>query len=174
MTSWVQEVGQRFLSTRLSADKFLCTIGRQSHRYVKKHFDQFNVYRLLYFPTQISSLVGTSAQIDWALQWTKSSSAWRWCKFLVLHLSAYLSFYETALFLNSSHCTALWTNLHLGSRHLHWAARWSFLQSLQIPVNSQALSLGNAQWLSHFLEHPPPQIMRTSPQSRIMHLLRTT
>ena len=118
MTAWVQEVGQRFLSNRRSAPKFSCSTGRQSHRYVKKHFDQFNVFHLLYFPTQISFLVGTSAQIDWALQWTKSSSAWGWCKFLVLHLSAYLSFYETALFLSSPHCTALWTNLHLGSRHL--------------------------------------------------------
>ena len=38
-------------------------------------------------------------------------------------------------------------------------AKWSFLQSLQIPVNSQALTLGNAlQWLSHFLEYLSPQI----------------
>ena len=94
MTTWVQEGGQRFLSTRLSADKFPCTTGRQSHRYIKKHFDQFNVYRLLYFPTQISSLVGTSAQIDWALQWTKSSSTWGWCKFLVSHLSAHSIVFE--------------------------------------------------------------------------------
>ena len=36
MTTWVQEVGQRFLSTRLSADKFLCTTGRQSHTEVGK------------------------------------------------------------------------------------------------------------------------------------------
>ena len=47
----------------------------------------------------------------------------------------------------------------------HTTARWSFLKSLRIPVNSQALSLGNVQWLSHFLEHPSPQIMRPSPQS---------
>ena len=121
MITWVQEVGQRFLSTRLSADKFPCTTGRQSHRYVKKHFDKFNVYRLLYFPTRISSLVGTSAQIDWALQWTKSSSAW-WpdanflsCTWVVTWASMTL---HPALFLSSSHCTALWTNLHLGSRHL--------------------------------------------------------
>lgn len=69
------------------------------------------------------------------------------------------------------HCTVNESSLGFTT---HTAARWSFLQSLQIPVNSQALSLGNVQWLSHFLEHPSTQIMRTSPQSRIMHLLRTT
>ena len=172
MTTWVQEVGQRFLWTRLSANKFSCTTGRQFHRYIKMHFDQFNVYPLLYFSTQISSLVGTSAQIVWALKWTKSSSAWGWCKFLVLHLSAYLSFYETALFLSSSHCTALWTNLHLGSRHLQRQGDHSYkVCKFLLTVK---LSLRNVQWLSHFLEHPSPQIMRTSPQSRKMHLLRTT
>ena len=38
-------------------------------------------------------------------------------------------------------------------------ARCSFLQSLQIPVNSQALTLGNAQRLSKVLEYLSPQII---------------
>ena len=67
MTTRPQKVGQRFLSTRLSADKFSCITGRQSNRYVKKNFDLQSLTCLPYFPTQISPLVGTSAQIDWAL-----------------------------------------------------------------------------------------------------------
>ena len=111
-----------------------------------------STYRLPYFLTQISPLVGTSAQIDWALQRTKSSSVWGWCKFLVLHVRAYVSYYENALFLSSSHCT-----VNIGQFTI--PTRWSFLRNLQIPINSQAFSLGNVQWLSHFLEYPSPQII---------------
>ena len=125
MTTWVHEVGQRSLSTRLSADKFSYTTGRQSHRYVKKHFDQFNVYRLLYFPTQISSLVGTSAQIDWALQWTKSCVR-------MMQISCLAPEYILEVLRNcivfelvTLHCTV---NESSPGFTTPTAARWSFLQ----------------------------------------------
>ena len=34
-STWAQEVGERFLLTQLSAGKFSCTKGRQSHKYLK-------------------------------------------------------------------------------------------------------------------------------------------
>ena len=135
MTVWSQKVGQRFVSTQLSA-QVDCPTGKRA---------LWSIQRLP--STQISPLVGTSAQIDWALQSTKSSSAWGWCKFLVLHARAYLSYYETALFLSSSHCTV---NESSSGFTTPTAARWSFLQSLQIPVNRSALSLGDVQLIISF------------------------
>ena len=150
-STWAQEVGERFLLTRLSAGKFSCTKGRQSHKYLKGAL--WSIQRLpfaLFSNTDISSdwnlcpdwLSSPTNKIIICATWVMQNSR--------LARACILSCYETALLLTSSHCTVNESSLGFT---IPTAARWSFLQSLQIPVNSQALSLGNVQWLSHFLKY---------------------
>ena len=161
MTTWSQKVALRFLSTRLSADKFLCTTGRQSRRYVKKHFDQFNGHRLPYFPTQISPLVGTFARsIELP---TKSSSAWGWCKLFILHERTYLSYYETAFFL--ARHIAQWANLQDTC-----SSKGDICTKFSNTCKQLSIILGNLISLNILpLKLCPPHHNRKK-----MHLLRTT
>ena len=149
-STWAQEVGERFLLTRLSAGKFLCTKGRQSHKYLKGAL--WSTQRLpfaLFSNTDISSAWNLcpdrlSSPTNKIIICVRVMQISRLAHACTLELLSNCTVFE----LFTLHCERIFTWFTIPT-----AARWSFLQSLQIPVNSQALSLGNVQWLSHFLKY---------------------
>ena len=114
-----------------------------SKRTGRLHFDQFNVYRLLRYLLWLEPVprsIELSNQQNRLLReddanfssymrvrtWATTKLHWFWV-------------------LSSSHCTV---NESSSGFTTPTAARWSFLQSLQIPVNRSALSLGDVQLIT--------------------------